>query len=170
MKQVFYIFILIALFSCTAKRTVTTTEHTQSAVVDTTHIITRETIQDTVIHLLADSSMFEAMIECDSNNQAFIRQITRMENGRKVQTKVVFKDKILRVESRVNADSIKVYWKNYYEAQFVANTTHQSQSTTKEDIKKAGIFAWLKWLLIGLVTGIVIMATKKYWIKLIKFI
>ncbi len=169
MKLIIYILAIFTLFGCTAKRSITTTNQSQSSVADTTHIITRETVQDTVIHTLADSSMWEAIIECNDQNQAYIRQISEI-NGKKVQTRVVFKDKILRFESRINADSIKVYWKNYYEAQYVGNSTQDTQSTVKEDIKRSSPLSWIKWLLIGLVSGVVIMWTKKYWIKLIKLI
>lgn len=167
-----YLILILALFlfSCSAvKKTTETTQQTTTKS-DTVYILKKETIKDTVIQLKADSSMFEAMIECDSNNQAYVRKIITLENGQKIQTKYIFKDKILKVQSKVNADSIQMYWKNYFETQYKGTETTTETITDKSFIKKAGAFAWLKWLLIGIVAGILIRQFAPLILKAVKTI
>lgn len=168
MKNVSILLVTILLASCGTVKKTTESTATNTVQKDTVYILKRETIKDTVIQLKADSSLFEAMIECDSNNQAFISRIQTLENGQKIQTKYVFKDKILRVQSKVNADSIQMYWKNYFETQYKGTETTSATVTDKSFIKRAGAFAWLKWLLIGAGLMWVVMFTKRWWMPLIR--
>jgi hypothetical protein len=159
---------LIAFSSCTSLRRTSNTETNNTVLVDTVVVTKKEILKDTVIQIQSDSSYFEAMIECDSNNRAYIKEINDMRNGNRVITKVVLKDNIIRVNSKINADSIKIYWKNYYETEYknsINSTTTSKESVT---IKRSGIFSWLKWLAIGFVSGIIVMYTKKWWLPFIR--
>jgi len=158
---------IIILNSCATKKVLETTTTSQTKT-DTVFIHKKETLHDTVVKLKADSTYFEAYIECDSNNKAFIRRLSDLSTGVRVRTKIVFKHDTLKIKSLVGEDSIKVYWKDYWENQYreKINTTISDHN---KEVKKSGSF-WsaLKWIIGALVVGFVLGITKKYWWPFLK--
>jgi len=165
MRKIITILLIAMLMfaGCNTSRRTTSINNTTTVQVDTIRETRIETVHDTTFQLIADSSFFEAMIECDSNYKAYIREFNS-SNGKKIQTKYIFKDKILRVDCKINEDSISHHWKDIYEAKYQVSMDSTAVVTATTDKKKVGgFFSNLKGLLIALLVGFVIGITKKYW-------
>ena len=135
----FALITFLSFYGCSSVKKTSKTE-TVISKVDTVFLEKREIIKDTVVRIEADSTLFEALIECDSNNQAYISKINNLSSGVKTSVKYVFKDKILTVESKVNKDSIVIYWRNFYEREYQKKVSETSTDSQTETIKKTGQF------------------------------
>lgn len=168
--------LLFFAFGCaTVKETTieTTTETTTVELAkDSTAIEIRVIPRDTVIKYLADSTWLKASLECDSNNNVILKEIQELRSGNKIKIDFTFKEGVINVKSKINEDSIKVHWLEYYKSEYIEKVKElvsETKTDSKEKkVKKTSPFAIIKWILIAFVVGLVIGLTKKYWIKLIR--
>ena len=71
-------------------------------------VIVREVLRDTVVRIEADSSLIEALVECDSLGQARLSRIMEYESGGRVKPPAVtITDNVLTAKAVV--DSMEVY-------------------------------------------------------------
>lgn len=72
------------------------------------HTITvTETIRDTIIQVQPDSSIVQALIKCDSTDQARLDEIRTLKESARVRQTLALKDN--RITSKVVVDSMGIY-------------------------------------------------------------
>jgi hypothetical protein len=110
MKKLLFIFLLPCIVSGCSRRVIPVASETVTA-----HT---ERIIDTVTHIVRDSSLLEALLECDSLGQIRIADL-RAENSHLIQQNLYLRDNLLsvqaaaqseeRVRAEVKADTVRVY-------------------------------------------------------------
>lgn len=85
------------------------------------HTITiTETIRDTVIQVQPDSSIIQALIKCDSTDQARLEEIHTLKESARVQQTLVLKDNRLMAKAIVDSMGIYLTYKERHkEEQYV---------------------------------------------------
>lgn len=135
---------------------------TNNQTIDTVKII--ETLRDTVVKIEADSSMIQALIECDSLGKAHIRELIEVKSGKRMPPPRIriIKD-TLKVEASIDSMSVYLTLKDRY-------IEHKKMETVTNTIEVNRLTNWQKWMYnIGCIAfGIIIcfLGLKLY--KLIK--
>lgn len=109
MKNLAFIFIiLLVTTSCRQLKMLTpgTTTNNES--------ILQETVRDTIILFTADSSYFRAFLECDSANQIIMRELENIQ-GKKVRQDIVYRNKILTVQAKIDSQAVYIALKDRYQ-------------------------------------------------------
>ena len=84
----------------------------------TEHTITvTETIRDTVIQVLPDSSIVQALIKCDSTGQARLEEIRTLKESARVQQTLALKDNKLTTKAVVDSMGIYLTYKERYKTE-----------------------------------------------------
>jgi hypothetical protein len=110
-----------------------------------------ETVRDTIILFKADSSFFRALLECDSNRQIILRQLDNVQ-GNKVKQDIVYRNKILTVQAKVDSQAVYLSLKDRYQ-----------QNTKNEVIVKEKIVkVYPKWMLFLALIGAGLLAYLGY--------
>ncbi len=129
MKHLLYaMLIVICLCGCTGHRHLPATVTTRDSVVVT------EVVRDTIITLAPDSSMIQALVECDSVGQARLKQLLDIKSGTNVKPpKVTITENVLT--AKVEVDSLDVYmklkdrYKEHYKAEKIIETVEVNRLT-----------------------------------------
>jgi len=176
-KLLLFIALVFWFSSCsTIKRTTEkTTEHTISS--DTTRtrhetkVITITEVQkDTIFTVLPDSSIMQALIECDKQGRATIKELNSIR-GRRINQGITIKNNLITVLSSV--DSMLIYHKykeiHYSEKQQISEqtgikTTEVTKETEKEKIIKTRLPSWL--FIVLIVAGVFLIL--KFLVPLLK--
>lgn len=113
--------------------------------IDTVKVI--ETLRDTVVRIDADSSMIQALIECDSLGQAYIRELIEVKSGKRMPPPTI---KIIKdtLKIQASADSMAIYLtlKDRY-------VEHKKSETITNIIEVNRLTLWQKWMYyLGLIT------------------
>ena len=99
---IFVFLILAVAVSCASKK------HAEPVIVETTKTIT-QIERDTVFSVKADSSFYKAYVDC-VNGRPVLRN-EKSQPGAKVNApKVEFKDRLLRVDCKVDSSKIALKW------------------------------------------------------------
>lgn len=139
MKLVAFI-LLIFLFACRPCKELTST----TIIENDTLIIYR----DSLIVIPADSSWFQAMLECDSANKVIIREL-ELHQGQRVNQTVTFKDKYIYITAEVDSEKVYVRWKEL----------HTSNSSQGLEVKTEYVKVYPKWLVITAFAGAMLFIT-----------
>lgn len=99
---IFVFLILAVAVSCASKK------HAVPVIVETTKTIT-QIGRDTVFSVKADSSFYKAYIDC-VNGRPVLRNEKSQPGANLKAPKVVFKDRILRVDCKVDSSKIALKW------------------------------------------------------------
>jgi hypothetical protein len=106
MNKIAFFFLFIIAVSCRPVREIGRVS------TDSVRIERLTEYRDTTIMTPADSSWLQALIECDSNGQAYIRQIQAYRSGGQSLVPVVrIQDNTLKVDCK--CDSMAIYQKLY---------------------------------------------------------
>lgn len=98
MKKIFILFTGFLLFSCSTPRIIEV-ERTKTV---------KEVVRDTAIIIRRDSSMLQALIECDSVGNAYIREILSLKAGKNMKApQADLSQNVLTVTAEI--DSFAVY-------------------------------------------------------------
>ena len=108
MKSRIILLSALAVASCCPKLYPHKTENTEHTVVVT------ETIRDTVIQALPDSSIIQALIKCDSTGQARLEEIRTLKESSRVQQTLALKDNKLTAKTVVDSMGIFLTYKERY--------------------------------------------------------
>ena len=102
-----FVFLMLAVaVSCVSKK------HAEPVLVETTKTIT-QIERDTVFTVKADSSFYRAYIDCVNGRPVFRNE--QSQPGAKVNApKVEFKDRLLRVDCKVDSSKIALKWFEKY--------------------------------------------------------
>jgi hypothetical protein len=80
-------------------------KHSECFPADTVKITDVQTIYDSIVYTVPDSINLELMFECDSNNQVLLKRLNETKS-KGVETKVVFKDNVLKLSAFVDSIAI----------------------------------------------------------------
>ena len=161
------IFFTMLVASCGVKKKVTHTEYSDSVYSgrDSVEYVYREVIKDTTIYLPTDSAYIEALLECDSLGEVYIKEITDLRTGRHIKPEVRIVDNVIHVGcSTEDSVAISIYWKNIYESKYnekVSALSVSNEQTTETKIVRPPwwLRLWWIWVVLGLV---VFVAGKKF--------
>lgn len=126
---------------------------TTRSVIDS--VVVRETVRDTVIELAPDSSLLQALIECDSLGRARLSRLLYYEAGERMgPPTVAISDNVLTAKAGV--DSLKIYaeLKDRYEE-------HRTRETVVETVEVNRPTTWQK---VRMRLGEVMMVVAAVWI------
>lgn len=101
MKSEIILLTILVAVSCCPKLYPHKTENTEHTITVT------ETIRDTVIQVLPDSSIVQALIKCDSTGQARLEEIRTLKESARVQQTLALKDN--RLTTKAVVDSMEIY-------------------------------------------------------------
>lgn len=99
--------------------------------------IVQETIRDTIILFKADSSYFRAYLECDSANRIIMSTLENVQ-GQKVRQDIIYRDKILTVQAKIDSQAVYIALKDRYQK------STDKEVVVQEVVKKI----YPKWLII----------------------
>lgn len=99
--------------------------------------IVQETIRDTIILFKADSSYFRAYLECDSANRIIMSTLENVQ-GQKVRQDIIYRDKILTVQAKIDSQAVYIALKDRYQK------STDKEVVVHEVVKKI----YPKWLII----------------------
>lgn len=118
-------------------------------------VIVKEIIRDTIVSVVADSSMLQMLIECDSLGQAHLTQLLHYQAGDKLKPpNLKIKDNVITAIAEVDSMSIYLQLKDKYKEVRRAETTTktveinrltkwQKMMCTLGYISLGAIIAWL---------------------------
>jgi len=138
MKRLLFIFIVVVMASCTTKKKITHIETSDSVVTkkDSVEYVYKEVLRDTTIYLPADSAYIEALLECDSLGEVYIKEIVDLRTGNRVTPKVKIVDNVIYLGCTTeDSVAISIYWKNIYERMYNERISSTDVSTSVEDEK-----------------------------------
>lgn len=98
----------LSLHSCSHRQYPTTATET----VQTTTIV--ETLHDTVVTLAPDSAMLQALIECDSTGQAYLKEIEQLRVGAKLHQTLSLQNNLLTAAAHIDSMEIYLTYKDRY--------------------------------------------------------
>ena len=132
MKQLaFILIILLVTTSCKQLKLLTPGTTTEN------ENIVQETIRDTIILFKSDSSYFRAYLECDSANRIIMSTLENVQ-GQKVRQDIIYRDKILTVQAKIDSQAVYIALKDRYQK------STDKEVVVQEVIKKI----YPKWLII----------------------
>ena len=136
---------ILSLQSCCHKLYPHTTEVTEK-----TESVT-ETIRDTVIMVQPDSSILQALIQCDSTGRARLQEINALKESARLQQTISiepepqpYKPTVITVKATVDSMGIYLSYKERYKE------TVQIQKIETIIEKEVNILKWWQKLLVGL--------------------
>ena len=138
MKKLIFVIIVVAFASCTTKKKITHIETSDSIFTgrDSVEYVYKEVLRDTTIYLSADSAYIEALLECDSLGEVYIKEIIDLRTGERVTPDVRIVDNVIYLGCTTeDSVAISVYWKNIYERMYNERISSTEVSTTVEDEK-----------------------------------
>ena len=150
---------ILSLQSCCHKLYPHTTEVTEK-----TESVT-ETIRDTVIMVQPDSSIMQALIQCDSTGRARLQEINALKESARLQQKISmepepqpYKPTVITVKATVDSMGIYLTYKERYKE------TAQIQKIETTIEKEVNVLKWWQKLFIwlGSISTILIILTLVY--------
>lgn len=94
----------------------------------TDSIIVTERLRDTVVRIEADSSMIEALIECDSMGRAHLRELLDYRSGERLRPpKISIQDNILTASAEVDSMSIYLSLKDQLKEVYTGRQTDTTE-------------------------------------------
>lgn len=109
---------------------------------DTVTVIVTETLRDTLIQVLPDSSLVQMLIECDSLGQARLKQIIGYESGERVKPPDIdITDNVLTATAKV--DSLSIYHTYKDKLKEVQKERTETKIIVKEVNKQT---RWQRWM------------------------
>lgn len=117
MKHIFkLIIVIIAILtfsSCSVPSMVRASTETRDSVIIT------ETIRDTVVNIAPDSSMIQALLECDSIGRVRLARLIEYQSGERIKPpSIEITDNILTAKSEVDSVSIYLELRDRYKENF----------------------------------------------------
>lgn len=95
----------------------------------TTSVTTITEVQhDTIVTIQPDTSMLQALIECDSTGQAYLREINQLKSSDHLHQNLKIEDNILTATAVVDSMDIYLTYKDRY--QETTNTWAETQTVT----------------------------------------
>jgi hypothetical protein len=120
-KVLLIIGFLIMLSSCRPVQHIATTSK------DSIRIERVTEYRDTMIQVPADSSWLQALIECDSNGQAYLRQIENYQvSGRSTLPRVSLQNNQLQVNCRCDSAAIYAKYSRIYDRSSQSSTVKET--------------------------------------------
>ena len=147
---------ILSMQSCCHKLYPHTTE-----VTDTKELVT-ETIRDTVIMVQPDSSILQALIQCDSTGRARLQEIKALKESARLQQRISidpepqpYKPTVITVKATVDSMEIYLTYKERYKE------TAQIQKIETVIEKEVNVLKWWQKLFLALgIVFICLVATK----------
>lgn len=133
---------------------------------ETTRTITIvETLRDTVITVKPDTSILQALIECDSTGQAYLRQIDQLKSSNRINQSLKVKDNILTSTAAIDSFDIFLTYKNRYQTTDT-NTVEMKTVTVTTNILKP----WQKLLIsVGILSILALITVLYIKLKTVRF-
>lgn len=95
----------------------------------TTSVTTITEVQhDTIVTVQPDTSMLQALIECDSTGQAYLREINQLKSSSYLHQSLNLTNNILTATAAVDSMDIYLTYKDRY--QTTTNTTTETKTVT----------------------------------------
>lgn len=148
--------IVFILSSCSSVRPITVSTTQKDS------IYIKEVLRDTIVRVETDSSMIQALIECDSLGRAHLKQLISYVNGERLNPPtIVIKDNILT--STVKTDSLAIY--------LALKDTYKTDVKVRTETKivEVNILTWWQryWIKSGkIVTGTILIMVILFVVKL----
>ena len=143
--------VILLLTSCSRRQY---PQHSADTVTTTT--IT-ETLHDTVITIQPDTSMIQALIECDSTGQAYLRQIRQLQAGTQIRQTLHLEAGHLTATAAIDSMSIYLTYKDRFQTTETTRTETDTVTLTTNILK-----SWQKLLIFIGALALIITAIKLY--------
>ena len=146
----------VLLFACNPCKYVA--NHPECFQADTIRETEIQTVHDSVTWIMGDTTLFEAIFECDSLNNVLMRSLNEYKS-KGVQTKIVFRDNRLQLSSFTDSIAVlnRIISNHKTHSEYIINPV--DEKLRNENVKmerKLHNRRWLWWYLIA--SGIAIIA------------
>lgn len=141
--------IVLTISGCTTKKKISTTVITSDSTntrKDSVYIEYRDSISIDTHFIPADQAYIEALFECDSLGVVRMREITRLESGRRATASISFREGVLSVECRCDSMEIYSIYRERYKKEYVSSediTVVEDTTTVKEKVVKTRLPWWM---------------------------
>lgn len=143
--------VLLPLSSCSRR------QYPQQSTDTVTTITVTETLHDTIITVRSDTSMIQALIECDSTGQAYLSEIMQLKSAARLHQDIRLQANVLTATADIDSMSIYLTYKDRYRTTETTRTETNTVTVTTNILK-----SWQKLLMfIGALT-LIITAVKLY--------
>lgn len=156
---IFTIFLLLALaFACQNGRQISNSKVEKIVFRDSISRVLVPVRHDSLI-FIKDESSFRALLECDSLGNVLMTELEKKE-GSFIQTKVIFKDKIIKMDSQIDSMGIAISWLSTNEYHY--KSTEVDKTVENTIVIQEKISFWdkliknLPLVFLGMVLGLVI--------------
>ena len=143
--------VLLPLSSCSRRQY---PQHSADTVTTTT---VTETLHDTVITIQPDTSMIQALIECDSTGQAYLRQIHQLKAGTQIRQTLHLEAGHLTATAAIDSMSIYLTYKDRFQTTETTRTETDTVTLTTNILK-----SWQKLLMFIGALALIITAIRLY--------
>lgn len=149
--------IVVAVSGCRSVKHVTTDQHRHDSVV----YLERTVVKDSLIRVPvpADSALIEAIVECDSLNQAHIAYIVSLTDGARARVSMKLENNVLSLQCK--CDSFAVYSILHTRYQELAESAYSYKSEMKQ-VARSDIPAYFYLLLFTLTTISIFLSIKSF--------
>lgn len=113
---------LLSLQSCSRR------QYPPSATNTTSVTTVTEVRRDTVITVQPDSSILQALIECDSTGRAYLKEIDQLKSAANLHQSLHLEDNVLTATAVIDSMDIYLTYKDRYRT--TTNTTTETQTIT----------------------------------------
>lgn len=137
-KHLLIAVVAVIIFSCSPKIM-------PYAIVERDSIIVRtvETIKDTVVVIAADSSLIQALLECDSLNQVRIKQIISYKQGSNMPLpSISIQGNVLTAKASVEERNLLLQYKHKY-----TELLHKTSKDVTKILEVNKLYWWQKTLM-----------------------
>lgn len=153
MKKLLIILFTLMLVGCATQKHISSTETFHKK--DTVTVEKIEYVEKEIIKSVPDSASMQALLECDSLGQVYIKQLLDYQSGKYIKPKIKLVDNIIKVEAKVDSMSIyHEYYKKYNKEDSLSSViqTLQKEEEIKadENVQKTKQLNAYKWILISI--------------------
>lgn len=158
MKKLLIILFALMLVGCATQKHASSTETSHKK--DTVTVEKIEYVEKEIIKSVPDSASMQALLECDSLGQVYIKQLLDYQSGKYIKPKIKLVDNIIKVEAKVDSMAIyREYHKKYSKEDSLSSViqTLQKEEEIKadENIQKTKQLNAYKWILISI--GVILL-------------
>lgn len=103
-------------------------------------VIIKEIVRDTLIEVQPDSSILSALIECEENGRARIREIEQLRTSQRLKTSIDMVDDSNRLMIKTKVDSMGIYL--LFKERHEQISQSLVETVTKVEIKEVNVLKW----------------------------
>jgi hypothetical protein len=157
MKKLLFILLALSLIGCATQKHIK--EDSNTVKIDSVIVTQIEYVEKEIIKSVPDSASIQALLECDSTGQVYLKQIKELKSGKYIQPQIKLVDNIIEVKAKVDSMAIyhelhKKFNKEDSLKAVINNQKYSFEKKADEQVQKTSRYRWT-----AVILGIVLLLT-----------